>query len=44
MSELFTSLNFLYFKPKRDHRGGDANAGLESQSLCNADVSVLAAV
>lgn len=43
-SELFTDLNFLYFKPGGDHCGGDANAWLESQSVCNAHTSVLAAV
>lgn len=44
MSELLTDLNFFYFKPGRDRCGRDANAGLESQSLCNAHTSVLAAV
>lgn len=32
------------FKPGRDCSGGDAFAGLESRSLCDAHTSVLAAV
>ena len=44
MSELFTDLNFLYFKAGRDRCSGDANAGIESQSLCNVHALVLAAV
>lgn len=43
-SELFSDLNCLFFKPRRGCCGGDANAGFESQSLCNAHTLVLAAV
>lgn len=43
-SELVTDLNFLNFKLRRDHCGGDAHPWLESQCLSSAHTPVPVAV
>lgn len=43
-SELDTDLNFLNFKLRKDHCGGDAYPQLESQCLCSAHTPVPVAV